>query len=87
VTLNSEDELTGTLDKTWQEIFDAVSNSKICVIIAKNGDNAECVFIGSVVDNPEPTEGDGRYQVIAVGGGYTFTTNSKDSYPTLGGLS
>lgn len=86
VTLGGEYELTGTLDKTWQQISDAI-RSKVCMIIAENGDNAECVFIESVFDNPEPKEGDGRYQVSTAGGGYTFTTDSKDGYPaTRGGL-
>jgi hypothetical protein len=80
-TIN-DDGLTGTLDKTWQQIRDAMG-SKICVIVIEDGDNARCDFIGTTWDNPSPKPGYSRYQVLTVSTGVTFSTVSKDGYPAI----
>lgn len=81
-TNDPENGWQGTLNKTWQQIRDAIQ-SKICVIVATDGDNVESKIIEAVYDNPEPMEGDGRYQVAIDGA--IFTTDSKDGYPAIGG--
>ena len=80
------DPLAGTLDKTWQQIRDAMQ-SKICVIVITDGDNAKSIFINSAYDDPDQIETGGRYIIYAGDSNY-FKTDSKDGYPTtsVGGV-
>jgi hypothetical protein len=78
----ADDKLAGTLDKTWQEIHDALQ-SKICVIVATDGDNARSIFISAALANPYAEEGDARYKVVTSDHDEVFITDSKDGYPAV----
>ena len=65
----------GTLDKTWQEIHDALQ-SKIAVAVVTDGDNVFQWRIDGAGHNSENT----KYAVRI--GGKDFVTNAKNGYPT-----
>lgn len=68
-----------TLDKTWQEIHDALQ-SKICVATAVDGDRS--VQWRIYVARAEDTE----YEVIFdTATPIVFSADSKDGYPSSGG--
>lgn len=63
----------GTLDKTWQEIYDAISNATICVIShsQEDGNSLEFVTGAYLIEN--------MYVVEVASGGYS--TDSANGYP------
>lgn len=73
----------GPLDKTWKQIRDALE-SKICLIIAKNrdGTHVQSNPVFDAYDNPEPEDGDKRYQIRSTDG-QTFSTDTENGYPDL----
>lgn len=84
VTLDQDYNITGTLDKTWQKIHDALQN-KICVIVITDGDNVKSIFINSAYDDPDQIGTGGRYIIYAGENNY-FRTDSKDGYPIASAL-
>jgi len=66
----------GTLDKTWQEIYDAMVQKKLCVIRYDSGTIERGILtdiVGSVyADGPE-------YMVVA--GQMTYSASSANDYP------
>ena len=77
ITATEEDDVT-TLDKTWQEIFDAVSDGQIAVIDFIGEATAFRAFVTAV-------EEDGSYYVTALGGDHNliYTAETADGYPIL----
>ena len=74
----------GTLDKTWQEIHDAMQ-SKICIVVITNGNNITQVLIASAF-----VEG-GKYGVISATSAISatsvlFATDSANGYPAVNGV-
>lgn len=77
VMLDDDGEInSGTLDKTWQEIHDAMQ-SKIAVAVVTDGDNVFQWMIDSVFYNSE----NAKY-VVKIGSKY-FVTYAKNGHPTL----
>lgn len=85
------DEETWTLDKTWQELWNALASGKICIVVmpSMNGD-AKLAFITTVY--PDTHEGVSYYVVNAMldqGGGYMIlvgwfaVATSPDGYPIV----
>lgn len=69
--------LVGTLDKTWQEIHDAMQ-SKICVAVIKTSDNG---FTQKLITNVD--EVFGAYSVFIAE--TQFSTDTADGYPAASG--
>ena len=75
----------GTLDKTWQEIHDAIANGIVYLYDSANGFNSGIIFRASEEDN----KGTMYYNIRAVGGVYAtatvidYTAPSADDYPEL----
>lgn len=75
-----------TLNKTWQEIYDAMSNGVACniFIIEPDEQHAHRSFVVDVFFN----DADSNYQVYAMnyGGGFTtqqtYTADTASGYPT-----
>lgn len=81
VTVDSKGQLEGTLDKTWQEVHDAML-SKICILITANdiGIVQELItdaFIGT-------GGGYGGGYVVTTSKGSWFTTSTANGYPAAG---
>ena len=72
-----------TLDKTWQEIYDAMAQGKLCVIRKDFGDLEGGISINTV--NSVALE-ETKYMVVA--GNVGFSASSATGYPALdtGGL-
>lgn len=72
-------DVEGTLDKTWQEIFDAMSET-IVAILKNDGDTEKYSFM--VVD---AYADEGEYGVIAktAASDATYIATSADGYPTM----
>ena len=65
----------GTLDKTWQEILDAVANRQICIITIDNGgDSYNVNFVSDIYEDS------GNYIIVTTVNG-RYSTNSADGYP------
>lgn len=77
--------VNGALDKTWNEIYEAVNAGKFAYILEKDTltDPAtlkvSCVHAVTIDDTDESS-----IQYIVVGEASTFNTNSDDGYPTIG---
>jgi len=74
-------DLYGTLDKTWQEIHDAML-SKICIVLLANDNSVvqnqiTAAYVGGPDDVP------GGY--IAMLGVLTFSTSTANGFPARGG--
>jgi hypothetical protein len=78
-TIDGNGDPTGTLDKTWQEIHDAMQ-SKICVATAVDGDTCAQwrIFVARAAD----AEYEVRFDTAI---STAFSTDSKDGYPSSGG--
>lgn len=72
----------GTLDKTWQEIYDAMAQGKLCVIRTDFGTPEGGIFNGAV--NNVVLES-GEYSV-KVGSDMPYSASSATGYPAVGEL-
>lgn len=70
--------IEGTLDKTWQEIYDAMQ-SKICIIVITLENHIVQALITNVGLDPE-----GNYSVFTVEN-TQFSTDTPNGYPAVGG--
>jgi hypothetical protein len=74
---NGLDGLSGTSDKTWQEIDNALAAGAICVVVSNKIDGGHGqLFVDNTALNA------GTYSINV--GGNTATTSSADGYPTIG---
>lgn len=75
----NEDEATSdhTLDKTWQEIYDALAAGRYVLILIQNE--------SSVAQTPIDNAGIGGAGYCVYAGDLTFKANSADGYPSYGG--
>ena len=80
VTLNFGS-INGTLDKTWQEIFDAVSNGNICYFTGtkENDEYYKKIFI---IETVKLEEGTGY--VVSTTSGDVLYADSPTLRPTIG---
>lgn len=76
VSLGEVDALEGTLDKTWQEIHDAML-SKICVVVVTDDNSIQQILISEAAY-------DGNKYYVAFGN-YSFETSTANGYPANGG--
>lgn len=83
------DQETGALDKTWKEIYDAMQEKYVCIVVNYEGK----LGMQSQIAHIESIKRDGQiYSLIAVGGASSdnqwiyepilFTTDSEDGYPS-----
>jgi hypothetical protein len=72
VSLGENDALEGTLDKTWQEIHDAMQNKICIVVIPTDGGFLQVSVSGAIMI-------DGAYIVII--DGIQFSTSTVSGYP------
>ena len=74
-----EGSITGTLDKTWQEIHDALE-SNICIVTISDGDS----YYQSRITAARAL--DAEYDVVLsdIGDTASFSSASKDGYPSCG---
>ena len=70
----------GTLDKTWQEIYDAMAQGKLCVIRTDFGTPEGGIFNGAV--NNVVLES-GEY-LVKVGSDRPYSASSATGYPAVG---
>lgn len=77
VTMDEGGRLEGTLDKTWQEIHDAMQ-SKICIVVIANA-----VAIRQSLIESASVGLDGEYNVFIWE--TQFTTSTANGYPAGGG--
>ena len=68
-----------TLDKTWQEIYDAMAQGKMCVVRVALGESGGPISIKTVTS---VAESDGKYNVIV--GADTYSASSATGYPVNG---
>ena len=76
ITATTEDDVT-TLDKTWQEIYDALADGKYCVIVESAENYATQTFVPTALD------GGGSYMIFASED--IYSASSASGYPSLGG--
>ena len=76
ITATTEDDVI-TLDKTWQEIYDALADGKYCVIVESEENYATQTFVPTALD------GGGSYMIFASED--IYTASSASGYPSLGG--
>ena len=67
------DAISGTSDKTWQEIDNALAEGARCVVVIGNGGHRQLIV-------EETTVLEGNYGIVA--GMFSATTTSADGYPT-----
>ena len=67
-------DVNGTLDKTWKEIYDAITGGKIC-LIATNESGADILFVATSI----ATDNNTMYVVKVEDNMYT--TNTEGGYP------
>ena len=72
-------DVDGTLDKTWQEIYDAVADAKI--VILSSGDPDEPIASIDIV--LVAGHGAGEYYIYFGMGTSSYVANSADDYPYL----
>ena len=77
VTLNSKGQSEGTLDKTWQEVHNAML-SKICILIAAN----DTGIVQELITDAFIVPGSGC--VVATSKGSWFRTSTANGYPAAG---
>ena len=70
----------GALDKTWQEIYDAMAQGKLCVIRTDFGTPEGGIFNGAV--NNVVLES-GEY-LVKVGSNMPYSASSATGYPAVG---
>lgn len=81
-------EQTGTLDKTWKEIYDAMQEQYVCIVMNHEANN----FIQSQIASIESVHSNGQiYALIAILGTFSdnqwiydpliFSTDSENGYP------
>ena len=79
-------ESTATLDKTWQEIYDAVSGGSIAclnyeVVEESGGSSLYTDLITKLAyDDSDPTD---LYYSIFTVGGYSFDASGANEYPSM----
>ena len=67
------------LDKTWQELLDAISSGILCIIFGSNGSEANANIITDVYAD------DGEYSVVC-GESNLYSADSSNGYPVyIGG--
>lgn len=71
-------DVSDTLDKTWQEIYDAVNGGSIILIKSDFGDNGYATMIATGADLNQ-----GTYEVWTTSDNYT--ASSADGYPAISG--
>lgn len=83
LAIRSEDvEGSFTLDKTWDEIFSAVSNGKICFVYLL--DEAEKYYTSYIVTEVYGVDADNEYFLTANGvSEQHFMTSTQNGYPVL----
>lgn len=74
------DDTDGTLDKTWQEIYDAMSQGKLCVVRTDKGD-LEGGITANMVTSIYFTSEEGAVYA----GQATYITSSTTGYPASDG--
>ena len=70
----------GIFDKTWQEIYDAMAQGKMCVVRVV-GETTEEGITNNTVTSAFSSEG--KYMVV-IGGSETYTASSATGYPEYG---
>ena len=68
-------DVSGTLDKTWKEIYDATTGGKFCVIVVSGGGGDTLNFVISI-----GTDHDTMYAVLAAENN-AYATSTEDGYP------
>lgn len=78
MVINDDD---GTLDKTWQEIHDAMAQGKLCVVMGavETGFSVSPVTLVNI--------GIGGVYKVEAGESSTYTASSATEYPKTGGPS
>lgn len=71
---------SGTLDKTWEEIYNAMDAGNISVIKANVDESAQFQFISSA-RMADSVHGDTVFRVGLVGNKNTYETDSRSGYP------
>jgi len=70
-----------TLDKTWQEIYDAMARGKLCVRTVNTGNIGDGIC-NHIVSNIYFIDSEGKYKVDI--GESTYSATSADGYPVYG---
>ena len=70
----------GALDKTWQEIYDAMAQGKLCVVRRVGGTPEDGIMTDTVIS---VANSEGTYYVTA--GTYTYMAQSATRYPETEG--
>ena len=80
VTVTVEDELeAASMDKTWQEIHDALAAGLRVIVIYSNPNYSE--IVQEAINHVYFEDGDGYY--VNAGGGMDYYTNSASGYPSF----
>ena len=72
----------GTLDKTWQEIYDAMAQGKLCVIRTDFGTPEGGIF-NDAVNNVVLESGE---YLVKIGSDVPYSASSATGYPAVGEL-
>lgn len=75
---SDNNELTGTSDKTWQEIYNAMVAGVRCVVVIAGTDGCSQLTITASFH----VGGRYSFSINHPAGSYTATTTSADGYPT-----
>ena len=78
VSVDGNGDPNGTLDKTWQEIYDALQSKVVIAVYVSDNEIMQFGIEGCLYD-----DGDNAYKVPV--GQAIFTTASRDGYPSLSG--
>ena len=78
VSLDGKGGPKGTLDKTWQEIYNALQSKVVIAVYVSDNEIMQFRIEGSIYD-----DGANAYEVLA--GQAIFTTASRDGYPSISG--
>lgn len=70
-------DVSGTLDKTWKEIYDAITGGKLCLIAGSGGGFDTLILVVST-----GTDHDTQYGVQDAEEN-VYMTSTEDGYPTL----
>lgn len=79
-----EDTYTVTLDKTWNEIYSAITGDKMCVVFPPKAEEPDYTFAGyEFAHNCGWEEGSGYTVLVGLGyGEKEYTAASGDDYPS-----
>ena len=79
VTFDQDNNITGTLDKTWQEIHDALQN-KICLVVISGSEGIAQMPVeqASVIDNTYHISIDGHDFWVSTASGYPARDDTDD---------